>query len=488
MDRYLIVFLCFFLSLSGGTFADEDLEAKPENFKSLAQEFLQLSLEMFEGEVQRQIGIFDRQAVDTDLAWNFQLTSSYLDSDLDSSTRLNIATGKAQSTSVGLAKPFSWGGQLTFSNDYTRTEKNPAALALYGGGANPAFENAQTLTYSQDFGRNFFGKTFRLKRNLAEINILQKEIALKNIKDETLMQLYEVYVHVRLSKTLVELQKEALKRAQQRTDFLARRLRDGLAKKADYLQALMAQSQQEEQVRVENAGLRENLKSLHTLVRRHLSSDSFKTLSDVHFRLPVPTGEFPEKNYSYQALMKNLEQAHNRGKILAQQGWPDLKVNVSAKGNDFDQSGSTAFNNGTISSSHQEKTISLSLNYPLGNEANRLEAAKVRLETASLVAGRDQLESQLHAEELNFHQQITYTSKNIESSKRRMALGREAVEEFNQLYRQGKTALDSVLRADEDLIAAEKRHSDYLAQKKLLLGSLALLYGQAASFLLDEED
>ncbi|MBI2519666.1 MAG: TolC family protein [Bdellovibrio sp.] len=480
---------CLGLSLNVvSVLAHEDMQTKPETFKSLAQEFVQLSQEIFDGEIRRQIEVFGRQGVDAELAWNFQLSSTYLDNDLDSSTRVNTTTGKTWASEVALAKPFSWGGQLTFSDSYTRSEKNPATLALYGGGANPAFENSQTLTYSQDFGRNFLGKTFRLKRAIADLNIVQKEIALQNIKDETLLQLYEVYIRVRLGKSLVELQQQALQRAQQRADFIARRMRDGLAKKAEYLQALMALSQQEEQVRLEQAGLRENLKSLHTMMRRHFSSESFMLLSNVRFRLPVRSSDFPEKNYSYQALLKNLEQSHKRAKMLSQQGWPDLKINLSTKGNDYDAEGTTAFNDGTLSSSHQEKAISFALNYPLGNETNRLEIAKTRLETASLVANRDQLENQLRAEEQNFHQQITFTSKNIESSKRRVELGHQAVVEYNQLYRQGKTALDTVLRADEDLITAEKRHGDYLAQKKLLLGSLALLYGQASSFLLSEED
>ncbi|MEK6624816.1 MAG: hypothetical protein AABY86_07605, partial [Bdellovibrionota bacterium] len=189
MKRLLGVYCGVLLTLSVSLFAHDDLQVRPETFKSLAQDFLQISNEVFDGQIQRQMEVFGRQGVDADLSWNLQLSSSYLDNDLDSSTRVNVSAGKTWTSELALAKPFSWGGQLSFSDAYLRSEKNPAALALYGGGANPAFENAQTLTYSQDFGRNFFGKVFRLRRIMADLSIGQKEIDLENIKQEALLQL-----------------------------------------------------------------------------------------------------------------------------------------------------------------------------------------------------------------------------------------------------------------------------------------------------------
>ena len=38
-------------------------------------------------QIQRQMEVFGRQGVMRDLSWNLQLSSSYLDNDLDSSTR-----------------------------------------------------------------------------------------------------------------------------------------------------------------------------------------------------------------------------------------------------------------------------------------------------------------------------------------------------------------------------------------------------------------
>ena len=128
--------------------------------------------------------------------WNLMASSHYQDNDLASySGSASEGTGplKIFYYGLGIRKDFSWGGRLSFDNSLS--QQNTSGLVK-----SSIFE--QSLSFSQDLGRNFFGlkfytslqeadesvhlsKVILSQKNQKELNYLLPELLICSLKKDS---------------------------------------------------------------------------------------------------------------------------------------------------------------------------------------------------------------------------------------------------------------------------------------------------------------
>ena len=130
-------------------------------------------------------------------------------------------------------KKFSWGGEFSFSNTFIDYDlSNWSTTSPFETGA----EVRNVFSYTQDLGRNFLGGATEQRELVSKTSY---ELA-KVINDINRQQKYfdflNTYLVVKLQKTIVQLNKEALKRQEKRYRTIEKKYRDGISQKIDKLQ------------------------------------------------------------------------------------------------------------------------------------------------------------------------------------------------------------------------------------------------------------
>ena len=338
----------------------------------------------------------------------------------------------------------------------------------------PLPTSEQAISYTQNLGRDFFGRHFRKE---VAMGAVQSEMAQKQYEEDEqkkLLEFTEAYIQLALNLAQAKLQEEALSRAQERVQLIRRWVRDGLRRKVDLYQAEAGLSGQKEKKRSSLLESRNAFKNLSTLLHRPVLPSEIFNLRDSSFKGRPPPQGTEEKNKTL-ALLKMQERflklnLEKNSYLL----WPSLKFTIGHRKWD-----SSALKN------QDEAQLRLSLSWPLALSSVGYERAKIhsRLEAgrwAQKKTGRDIKETSDILKN-----QINLLDKNILSSQRRLVLSSKALKAYNELYRQGQANLDQVIRAEEALIETEAMHIRHLATREGLVYRLSYLLGELTSFLLE---
>jgi len=476
-NKHLTTFIFFALFLTSARASDME-------FKKLATDFLLQNADVWVAESQIKISNLSLESIDATLAWKIITGASIVENDLDASTSVNTSAGKVDSYGLEIQKPWWWGGSLSLKNDFRKVAVNPKVLAIFGGSNAQVYEFAQTLSYSQDIGKNILGRDYKEQILAANLKLSRAKIQSNQQVEDLIFSLYQVYIKARLSRTLLDLQEEALTRATKRKQLIARRVRDGLSNKAELYQVQIAEISQEEQLRIEDGQLKSQLFELKRLLRDRVETETIGNLNLGDIDVPKKTDDFIYKNRDMATIEKDIELSHSTLRRLRFSSWPEMSLALKYKTNDYDKDSNEAISNGNFGGDKFEKTIAFNLTWPLGNEENKIQKGLSTISLASQIKKRDDLQNRILTTEKELQTQVGILSRNINSSRQRIGLAQVALREYNKLYELGRATLDQVIRAEEDLIQTQRKLSDYLSQKRILVASLAKLYGELTIFLL----
>ena len=139
-----------------------------------------------------------------------------------------------------------------------------------------------------------------------------------------------------------------------------------------------------------------------------------------------------------------------------------------------------------LPSEHQAKEVSLMLNWPIGNAPQKALRNKLRASKTTLDAQKNLMARTLLLRSNGIKKQINRLEEIVRSSHNRKKLATKIVDEMNNLYRKGKSNLDQVIRAEEDLIRVQTSFVRHLAQRDMLFYSLIHLHGNLDKHLLNK--
>jgi outer membrane protein len=456
------------------------------SLKKIAKDFLENNAQVKVAESQVKLAALDLEAFELTRNTNLNFSSNFNENDLQAFSAFSArAFGGAFSQpieqvshSLVLNKGFEWGGNIAVENTYQEITV-PGTPTVFGF--------TQGLTYTQNLGRDFFGKSFSLQKEQLTSNLAFTSANSEGTIQQSLLELVRSYYQAALNKSLVKLQEAAKLRAERRLALIKRRVRDGLREKVDRLQAEISLYRADENVKSAQQTFTSAVEALSTSVHRVVPADEIVGLSDDSFKMSEsPVGKV-DGNQNLKALKDQL-MATEAGLDLADKALiPTVNLEVGARSNQFNVQTSNAFSDGVLGGPNNEFRLGLNLTWALGSQPEKVEKTRALVNHQTTKLRLEKLTSDVFQSEKSIKDQINLLSENLKSSTRRLELAQAALKEYNRLYARGRADLDQLIQAEETLINTEINHVQYLSQREILIHSLAFLYGDLRGFLLGQK-
>ncbi len=449
--------------------------------KSLANEFLGTNSNVLKNKWSAESSRYNVASVIAAKTWGLDYSSSYADDKSENYFGLNNTTfqspTKTKVHTIALAKDFQWGGTFSLENSLTNIDAQNATSKIN--------EFSQGVSYTQDLGKNFFGRDFYSDLNIARRNQVLSELTSDSNIDAELLAFFNSINSARLDGALVALQADALARAERRRTIVKRRVRDGLREKVDLIQSEAAVLNQKEQVKLASMRLSGSLEKLSKALHRSVEGSETGDFDLEFIKLsPIPSGS-RKGNKQLKILEQKVEVLKDSLEKVGYSALPDVNLSLSHQNNDFAVAQNTAIKDGTLGGDKSVTTVAVNLTWAIGNKPQKAEKAALAIDMRSAEMQSSKIQKNFSYSEESLKNQIRFLDVNITSVKERKALAEKALKEFNRLYNRGRAELDSVIRAEEDLISTNISFVEYLVRRENLLGSLAYLYGSIRPYLLE---
>ncbi|MCO4792556.1 MAG: TolC family protein [Bacteriovoracaceae bacterium] len=458
------------------------LGVEASTLHKISSEFLGVNQAIDLKKIDTEQSKIDLELIDAYRYWSLFYEGSIDDSGLESSSTLTSNPIKSNNHTLGVTKNFDWGGNFSFSN----TMRSLSGSNFFGTLNGKTYGFSQTVSYSQDLGKNFLGRNDRSEIHEAELYYGLKKVLLSTEKEKGLLQLTSSWVDVKLSLALLKLQEEALIRAKRRESLVTRRVKDGLKERVDLYQAKGSRELQKEELRNAEISLKKSLESLGKNLHRKVQSNEFKAfgLNSVS-KENLPSGNI-EGNKEIKSLETKLQILESEYSRKDNSLTPSVSLTGSYTSNDFDSTRSKSISSGSLGSDTKETSIGVSLTWPLWSRPAKLERSKTLIEKKLTTQRKTKISTNVEITERFFKDQIELLNKNVISGKIRRDLASRALAEYNKLYNKGRADLDQVIRAEEELIRTEKQFVRSVSNRKKVIFSLAYLYGTLGEYCLKE--
>lgn len=460
--KYFTLLTMFLLSIS----AKADL-------KQLSEEFFQRNFQVYQTEKEIEFSELNLSLDQANRQWMADFSGQYSNDQKDGLTVFSVTGTKANIYSATISKPMIWGGQFQLANKFEKYEGTFFSVPTYGFN--------QELSYQQSLGANFLGRQSYLYQD-----VLKNEVEISKLKggkfsEELFLKFAVAYIDASLAKSLLQLQKEALSRANKRLSLIKKWTRDGLRQKVDLYRAELNQLQAKEQVQQSEMNLLNQLETISTILHRKiLPLDVNKLQQDV---FSAPIGNF-NTNRGNLLAQKEIEVIRKRLRMSRMKFLPKITLSSKYETNAYDDQSSESFSDGALGGETDALSVSLSVNIPVGFESQKVERAQNEIQRMMKEKELEVLQVNFMQTEGNLVKQVEMNKNNIKLAMNRLGIARKSLNEFNRLYSKGKANLENVIRAEEDLINTEITYINYLSGNKKLVFQLATLYGTLKDFLL----
>jgi outer membrane protein TolC len=448
-------------------------------FNQLANEFLQVNTEVRVSRINHAQTNLEYDALRATKDWDLAGSLGYSEDNLDRNNPF-FEPSSTKSISGTLSKDFDWGGRFSFQSSLENVVEEQAQSTLLV--AEDLTQFSQGLSYSQDLGRDFFGKKFR---SSVKISKLKNELSLKELNERSeklLFDFYQAYTSASVLKTLKSLREEAQRRAQRRRDNVAKRVRDGLKEKVDLYESDIFLLTSQENTRDTEKLLQEELQKLSNSLNRNVKVDEIDTFTLDNPRLKEKLVGTLDKNRSLKILEERVKVAREESKRTIYDLNPDVSLVGEYKTNRFNADRGDAISDGKLGGDRDFWSIALNVSLPIGFQSEKISRSQTQLSLlASEISLNNSLQTLKHIE-TSVGRRLDIQKLNIESGTQKRSLAKKSVKSFNRLYNLGRTDLDRVIRAEENLISTETGLVSLLADYNRLLAEQSRLYGKFADF------
>ena len=440
--------------------------------RPLLEEFLVSRLQLKINQLEKSQVLIDRKLLAEGKRWSFVASSHYQDSQLVSHSSSGPLASNLVRTSyyaLGISKDFPWGARLSFDNALSQVNRsNLVESSLF----------QQSLIFSQDLGKNFFGQKFYTSLQEADEGVYLSQVVLSQKNQKELNAFYQNYLSVRLKKTLFVLQKKALHRSQERLKMTRKRVRDGLNGKADLYSAQIEHVRRQEELTEAHFYWKEALNNLSQYFHRQMRSEEINRVSLKTETLTKVVDDDIWKNSEVKKLESQLRKSNLELQNLKRDYLPRVTLSGTYRTNNGDEKVFRAVSNGHWGGDHHEYMIALNLNMPLSFARERLNESHKRVQITSLEMLKKQTLEQLERYQETLQEEMSTRLKNLTSSHHRIELSQKNLKENNRLYHIGRSDFDRLMRAEESLINTERSYVNHWFLYEVAVAKKASLYGK----------
>ena len=424
-NRIACVF-CLFLSANVIAITAEEFSAK---LMQTHPYFLQLSLS-------EKVSLVDQKIARTYADWNIQMgvNESFSAGD-DISSRLYKDLYTTSYEVSAHRKIANSGANLNLKHSWSRNDKDSTVLNT----------NVFSLDYVKPLLQNQNGLNDRLAVDIADIDLLAKQVSLLEQAESFLASKLTKLVDLALKQELEQLYMFQLELSKQQLDLAEEKFSNSLIDKSSLLQekdTYVKANQQWLQSSRELSILRQELASLINVKESEMvvEFDLFKEQSVMR----VEPAVFVKNSRSMQKFDFDKSKLQRRLETYENKTMPSVNLNMGIASQAEDDKYFSSFGNRDFS-----WNIGVDISYPLGVRKESLDVERAEISIA-------QLDAQRRETEINLEQQISYLLAQIDLLAELVDISLEQGELANEKVIEEKTKYDNARGQKSLLIAAQK--------------------------------
>ncbi|MFT6068518.1 MAG: outer membrane protein TolC [Bacteriovoracaceae bacterium] len=447
------------------------------SLKKMTQEYLENNSGVLKSKAKADSSFLGISSYKAQKTWSLSYSGSKEKDNLETVSAFSTRDTSTTNHSLSVAKDFNWGGEFSINNSLLKY--NSPSLA------NPTNGFGQGLSYTQDLGANFLGRSYYSGLESIEEDYNSTKASIDNALQSSLYSFAVSYSQAKLNFSLLKLQEAARDRAKRRKELIRRRVRDGLKEKVDLIQARIELLSSEEQVKSAEMQRKSSLETLSNALHRNVNRIEVDPFDAKELDLnSIPAGT-SAGNLEIQSLESKLKSLRSTKDQVDYSFWPTINAGITYNTNDFDNQKSTALDEGSLIGSRKadETVLSLNVVWSIGSESQKVSRALNNIDLRVTEMETKKLKLNFLKTEESLLTQLELLEKNLVSVKQRKELTKSALNEMTKLYNRGRADLDQVIRAEESLINTERNFIQYLAQRENLVYRLASLYGTLEEYL-----
>ena len=424
-NRIACVF-CLFLSANVIAITAEEFSAK---LMQTHPYFLQLSLS-------EKVSLVDQKIARTYTDWNIQMgaNESFSAGD-DISSRLYKDLYTTSYEVSAHRKIANSGANLNLKHSWSRNDKDSTVLNT----------NVFSLDYVKPLLQNQNGLNDRLAVDIADIDLLAKQVSLLEQAESFLASKLTKLVDLALKQELEQLYMFQLELSKQQLDLAEEKFSNSLIDKSSLLQekdTYVKANQQWLQSSRELNILRQELASLINVKESEMvvEFDLFKEQPIMR----VEPAVFVKNSRSMQKFDFDKSKLQRRLETYENKTMPSVNLNMGIASQAEDDKYFSSFGNRDFS-----WNIGVDVSYPLGARKESLDVERTEISIA-------QLDAQRRETEINLEQQISYLLAQIDLLAELVDISLEQGELANEKVIEEKTKYDNARGQKSLLIAAQK--------------------------------
>ena len=424
-NRIACVF-CLFLSTNVIAITAEEFSAK---LMQTHPYFLQLSLS-------EKVSLVDQKIARTYTDWNIQMgaNESFSAGD-DISSRLYKDLYTTSYEVSAHRKIANSGANLNLKHSWSRNDKDSTVLNT----------NVFSLDYVKPLLQNQNGLNDRLAVDIADIDLLAKQVSLLEQAESFLASKLTKLVDLALKQELEQLYMFQLELSKQQLDLAEEKFSNSLIDKSSLLQekdTYVKANQQWLQSSRELNILRQELASLINVKESEMvvEFDLFKEQPIMR----VEPAVFVKNSRSMQKFDFDKSKLQRRLETYENKTMPSVNLNMGIASQAEDDKYFSSFGNRDFS-----WNIGVDVSYPLGARKESLDVERTEISIA-------QLDAQRRETEINLEQQISYLLAQIDLLAELVDISLEQGELANEKVIEEKTKYDNARGQKSLLIAAQK--------------------------------
>ena len=417
---------CLFLSTNVIAITAEEFSAK---LMQTHPYFLQLSLS-------EKVSLVDQKIARTYTDWNIQMgaNESFSAGD-DISSRLYKDLYTTSYEVSAHRKIANSGANLNLKHSWSRNDKDSTVLNT----------NVFSLDYVKPLLQNQNGLNDRLAVDIADIDLLAKQVSLLEQAESFLASKLTKLVDLALKQELEQLYMFQLELSKQQLDLAEEKFSNSLIDKSSLLQekdTYVKANQQWLQSSRELNILRQELASLINVKESEMvvEFDLFKEQSVMR----VEPAVFVKNSRSMQKFDFDKSKLQRRLETYENKTMPSVNLNMGIASQAEDDKYFSSFGNRDFS-----WNIGVDVSYPLGARKESLDVERTEISIA-------QLDAQRRETEINLEQQVSYLLAQIDLLAELVDISLEQGELANEKVIEEKTKYDNARGQKSLLIAAQK--------------------------------
>ena len=424
-NRIACVF-CLFLSTNVIAITAEEFSAK---LMQTHPYFLQLSLS-------EKVSLVDQKIARTYTDWNIQMgaNESFSAGD-DISSRLYKDLYTTSYEVSAHRKIANSGANLNLKHSWSRNDKDSTVLNT----------NVFSLDYVKPLLQNQNGLNDRLAVDIADIDLLAKQVSLLEQAESFLASKLTKLVDLALKQELEQLYMFQLELSKQQLDLAEEKFSNSLIDKSSLLQekdTYVKANQQWLQSSRELNILRQELASLINVKESEMVVE-FDLLKEQPI-MRVEPAVFVKNSRSMQKFDFDKSKLQRRLETYENKTMPSVNLNMGIASQAEDDKYFSSFGNRDFS-----WNIGVDVSYPLGARKESLDVERTEISIA-------QLDAQRRETEINLEQQVSYLLAQIDLLAELVDISLEQGELANEKVIEEKTKYDNARGQKSLLIAAQK--------------------------------